>query len=150
MIALTLEQSSAKPDAKRIKDVDGDVCAIWDYADRASECEGVAQWITDAVSAGEMAPEDCAILIRFRPDKLETELGPALASVGLRLRNVARMPKGAKIAIQDILTEDLTVCLMAMIRVSAFPKAPDDWQHGRMEAKNRDCSLVHSSFMVHL
>ena len=127
VIALTLEQSSAKPDAKRIKDVDGDVCAIWDYADRASECEGVAQWIADAVSAGEMAPEDCAILIRFRPDKLETELGPALASVGLRLRNVARMPKGAKIAIQDILTEDLTVCLMAMIRVSAFPKAPDDW-----------------------
>lgn len=126
-IAISLEAGSAKPDAKRVKDVNGDVCAIWAYDDRASECEGVASWISAAIDSGEMTPEDCAVLVRFKPDVLEGELGPALASHGVRLRNIARNPEGANIAIQDVLTEDISQCTMALIRLGAFQKAPDDW-----------------------
>ena len=126
-IAVTLEHESAMPEAKRAKAVDGDVCAIWAYADKQSECEGVAAWIADSVNGTEMAPQECAILVRNQPDKLEAELNPAFEKLGLRFRNVARMPKGAKIAIQDILTEELTLCIMAMIRVSTMQRAPDDW-----------------------
>ena len=126
-IAVTLEKSSAKPEAKRIKSVDGDVCAVWHYADREVECEGVTRWIADAINAGEMAPEDCVILIRNKPNDLEAELNPIFENAGLRLRNVARTPEGAKILIQDILTEELTVCVMALLRLSARSKSPDDW-----------------------
>lgn len=126
-IAVSLETASAKPDAKRVKDVDGDVCAIWAYDDRESECEGVANWIAAAINSGEMTPEDCAVLVRFKPYELEDELGPALATRGVRLRNIARSPEGANIAIQDVLTEDVTQCAMALIRLGAFHKAPDDW-----------------------
>ena len=126
-IAVTLEKSSVRPEAKRIKDVDGDVCAIWHYTDREVECEGVTGWIADAINAGEMAPEDCAILIRNKPNDLEDELNPIFENAGLKLRNVARTPEGAKILIQDILTEELTVCVMALLRLSALPKSPDDW-----------------------
>jgi len=126
-IAVTLEKPSAKPEAKRIKGVDGAVCAIWHYADREVECEGVTRWIADAIHAGEMAPEDCVILIRNKPNDLEAELNPIFENAGLRLRNVARTPEGAKILIQDILTEELTVCMMALLRLSARPKSPDDW-----------------------
>ncbi|MFS8182246.1 UvrD-helicase domain-containing protein [Pseudovibrio denitrificans] len=126
-IAVSLEAASAKPDAKRVKSVDGEVCAIWAYDDRASECEGVASWISEAISSGEMSPEDCAVLVRFKPDVLEEELGPALATRDVRLRNIARSPKGGNIAIQDVLTEDITQCTMALIRLAALQKAPDDW-----------------------
>lgn len=126
-IAVSLEAASAKPEAKRVKDVDGDVCAIWAYDDRASECDGVANWIATAIDSGEMAPEDCAVLVRFKPYELEDELGPSLASRGVRLRNIARNPQGANIAIQDVLTEDVTQCAMALIRLGAFHKAPEDW-----------------------
>ena len=126
-IAVSLEAASARPDAKCVKDVDGDVCAIWAYDDRESECEGVANWIADAITSGEMAPEDCAILVRFKPYELEDELGPALVTCGVRLRNIARNPEGANIAIQDVLTEDVTQCVMALIRLGAFHKAPEDW-----------------------
>lgn len=126
-IAVTLEKSSAKPEAKRIKSVDGDVCAIWHYADREVECKGVTRWIADAINADEMAPEDCVILIRSKPDDLEAELNPIFENAGLRLRNVARTPEGAKILIQDILTEELTVSVMALLRLSARPRSPDDW-----------------------
>lgn len=126
-IAVSLEAASAKPDAKRVKDVNGDVCATWAYDDRTSECEGVASWISAAIDSGEMTPEDCAVLVRFKPDVLEGELGPALASHGVRLRNIARNPEGAKITIQDVLTEDVAQCTMALIRLGAFQKAPDDW-----------------------
>ncbi len=126
-IAVSLEAASAKPDAKRVRNVDGDVCAIWSYDDRASECGGVASWIAAAINSGEMTPEDCAVLVRFKPDSLEGELGPALASHGVRLRNIARNPDGANIAIQDVLTEDVTQCTMALIRLGALQKAPDDW-----------------------
>jgi len=126
-IAVSLETASAKPEAKRVKDVDGDVCAIWAYDDRASECEGVANWIAAAINSGEMTPEHLAILVRFKPYEFEDELGPALASRGVRLRNIARNPEGANIAIQDVLTEDVTQCAMALIRLGAFQKAPDDW-----------------------
>ena len=126
-VAVSLEATSAKPDAKRVKDVNGDVCAIWAYSDRESECEGVASWISAAIESAEMAPEDCAVLVRFKPDVLEQELGPALASYGVRLRNIVWNPEGAKIAIQDVLTEDTSQCTMALIRLCAFQKAPDDW-----------------------
>ncbi|OIQ26821.1 MAG: hypothetical protein BM562_16410 [Alphaproteobacteria bacterium MedPE-SWcel] len=126
-IAVSLEATSAKPDAKRVKDVDGDVCAIWAYDDPVSECEGLASWISAAINSGEMTPEDCAVLVRFKPDVLERELGPALASHRVRLRNIARSPDGANIAIQDVLTEDVTQCTMALMRLGALQKAPDDW-----------------------
>ncbi len=126
-IAVTLEESSARPEAKRVKEVDGEVCAIWHYADRDAECEGVTKWIADAIAAAEMVPEDCAILIRNKPNDLEAELKPVFRKAGLKLRNVARTPEGAKILIQDILLEELTVCSMAFLRLSARRKSPDDW-----------------------
>ena len=135
-IAVTLEHGSAKPEAMRAKAVDGEVCAIWAYADKQSECECVADWIADSVNANDMAPQECAILVRNQPEKLEAELKPAFARLGLRFRNVARMPEGARIAIQDILTEEFTLCIMAMIRLSAMQRAPDDWHFitGRLSA----------------
>ena len=126
-IALSLEAACAKPDAKRVKGVGGDVCAIWEYDDRLSECKGVASWIASEIKAGVVAPVDCALLVRFKPRELEDELGPALAAFDVRLRNIARNPEGANIAIQDILTEDVTQCVMALIRLGSFQKAPDDW-----------------------
>jgi len=124
-IASSLETDAVKPQARGKKSVDGDISAIWSYNDRGDECEGVAEWIANEVKGDVMRPEECAILVRFSADKVERELAPVFAANGLQLRNVAR--NLGSIAIQDILAEDITLCVMALIRLAARPKSPDDW-----------------------
>lgn len=125
-IAETLEPGGAKPQARGKKTVAGSVSAIWSYSKREEECEGVAKWIANEVKSGVMRPDECAILVRFYADATENELTPVFEARGLKLRNVARMLGG--IAIQDILAEDVTLSVMALVRLAAREKSPDDWQ----------------------
>jgi hypothetical protein len=48
------------------------------------------------------------------------ELKPVFEKAGSSLRNVAQTPEGANVLIHDILTEELTVCVMAPCAIS-FP-----------------------------
>lgn len=125
-IAETLEPGGAKPQARGKKTVAGSVSAIWSYSRREEECDGVAKWIANEVESGVMRPDECAILVRFYADATENELTPVFEARGLKLRNVARMLGG--IAIQDILAEDVTLSVMALVRLAAREKSPDDWQ----------------------
>lgn len=126
-IAITLEEDVPKPEAKRVRDVQGDISAIWTYSNSNDECSGVAAWVGAAIAAGEMEPEDCAILVRNQPWKLENELSPELEEHGVILRNIARKAKHSDILIQDILTEELTYALMPLLRLAVRDKSPDDW-----------------------
>ena len=125
-IALSLEHGIGKPEAKGQKSVEGEHCAIWAYKRKEDECSGIAAWIFNEISSGVMEPEDCAILVPNYADKVEKELEPEFSSRGLNIRNVAR--NVGSIAIQDVLTEELTLCIMAIIRLGIFQKSPQDWQ----------------------
>ena len=81
------------------------------------------------VDGGKVAPEDLAILVRQQVDAVETELAPALLAEGLVLRNLARMVGG--IALQDLLSEELTEVVLALLRLATSDRAPEAWAQGR-------------------
>lgn len=135
VIAQRIDANSPVPEAKARRSIDGDVCAIWTYRTQGAEAEGVANWINQEIAGGVIAPHDVALLVRMRADRTEDEFAPIFAARGLTIRNVARQVAG--VAIQDILTEDLTRCVLPLLRLGANTKAPDAWQ----EAVSAQCSL---------
>ena len=130
VIATMIDDDAAPSQAQAERAVDGDIAAIWHYWTRNSECEGIANWITREVEGGVIQPDEVAILVRMRADQVETELRPTFARKGLVLRNVAR--NVGDIAIQDLLTEELTSGLVPLLRLGCGGRAPGQW-HVAME-----------------
>jgi superfamily I DNA/RNA helicase len=125
LIATRIDPNVEEPEARAARLVDGDVAAIWEFASEDEEGNGLAQWIKQEVQAGIVAPHDIAILVRMRPDDVEEQLSPAFEARGLKLRNVARSV--GEIAIQDLLSEDLTQTLLRLLRLGAVARSPEHW-----------------------
>jgi len=126
VIAQRLEPTVELPEARGERRVDGDVAAIWDFPDAATERETLAAWIASEVHAENVEPHNVAVLVRIYANNVEQDLSPSFAAHGLRLRNLAR-EVGGGIAIQDLLGEDLTALLLPLLRLGATRKSPDDW-----------------------
>jgi superfamily I DNA/RNA helicase len=125
VIASRIDPNVEKPEARADRLVDGDVAAVWQFANEDEECFGLAQWIKHEMQAGIVEPHDVAILVRMRADNVEGQLSPAFEARGLRLRNVAR--NVGDIAIQDLLGEDLTQILLHLLRLGATGRSPAQW-----------------------
>jgi superfamily I DNA/RNA helicase len=125
VIATRIDPAVEEAEARAERLVDGDVAAIWEYANGDEESDTLAQWIEREVQLGNVEPHDVAILVRMRADAVEAELAPAFEARGVRLRNVAR--NVGDIAIQDLLGEDLTQILLRLLRLGAAARSPDNW-----------------------
>jgi superfamily I DNA/RNA helicase len=126
VIARRIDANSPRIQAKAVRRINGDVSAIWTYPTREAEREGVADWIVREIADGVAEPHEIALLVRMRADQVEAEFGPVFAARGLSLRNVARQVGG--VAIQDILTEELSRMVLPLLRLGASAKAPEAWQ----------------------
>lgn len=123
--------SNIDPDVEPVvargqRNVEGDVSAIWEFADEETELETIAEWIAGEVAGG-LAAHDIAILVRARADRAENELGPALADRDLVLRNLAR--NVGEISIEDLLSEELTLILIPFLRLATSRRQPEAWSH---------------------
>jgi len=125
VIASRIDPAVEEPEARADRLVDGDIAAIWEFASENEESDGLAQWIEREVQAGNVTPQEVAILVRMHADDVEGQLSPAFEACGLRLRNVAR--NVGDIAIQDLLAEDLTQILMHLLRLGAAERSPENW-----------------------
>ncbi len=126
VIARQIDEDSPAIDAKAERHTDGDVSAIWTYATKNEEQNGIASWIANEVQNDIAEPHEFALLVRMRADDVEDDFKDAFVENGLVLRNVARNVGG--VAIQDILTEDLTRAVLPLLRLGATTKAPESWQ----------------------
>ncbi len=126
IIAQRIDADSPAPEAKANRNIDGDVSAIWTYPTREAETAGMANWIGQEIASGIIEPHEVALLVRMRADTVEQEFAPVFGAQGLTIRNVARLVGG--VAIQDILTEEFTRCILPVLRLGASTKAPDAWQ----------------------
>lgn len=126
VIAQRLDPTVELPIARGERRVDGDVAAIWDFPDAATERETLAAWVASEVQEENVEPHNVAVLVRIYANNVEQDLSPSFAAHGLRLRNLAR-EVGGGIAIQDLLGEDLTALLLPLLRLGATRKSPDDW-----------------------
>ncbi|WDA13436.1 UvrD-helicase domain-containing protein [Paracoccus marcusii] len=121
--------SNINPDVEPVvargqRNVEGDVSAIWEFADEETEIAVISEWIEGQVASGTPA-HDIAILVRARADRVENELGPALADRGLILRNLAR--NVGEISIEDVLSEELTQILMPILHLATSKRHPEAW-----------------------
>ncbi|MBL8269413.1 UvrD-helicase domain-containing protein [Steroidobacter sp.] len=124
VIARKIDASAELPQARAVRDVDGDVAAIWEYDAEAQETQGLARWIAGEISGG-IPPHEVALLVRMRADQIEQVLAPTFADHGVSLRNVARQV--GEIAIQDVLGEGLTEILLPLLRLGAQARDANAW-----------------------
>lgn len=129
VIAQRIDPKVEMPEAKQTRQIDGDIAAIWPFERRDEEIETLAAWIANEVGEGRIAAHDIAVLARMRVDRIEQELGPALANNGVSLRNLAR--NVGKIAIQDLLAEDLTIILLAFFRLGTTRRHAKAWNQAQ-------------------
>jgi len=126
VIAQIIDADTPAIDAKADRHIDGDVSAIWTYPTKDAEQNGIAGWIAREIGAGVAKPHEFALLVRMHADQAENDFKEAFTNHGLTLRNVAR--KVGDVPIQDVLTEELTLALIPLLRLGASAKAPDAWQ----------------------
>jgi superfamily I DNA/RNA helicase len=125
VIAAQIDPNVEPAQARAVRQVDGEVAAIWDFENREAEVRQIARWIRAEVDAGRIAPQDMAILVRMKANDIENELGPALAAEGLILRNLDR--RVGDLSIQDLLTEEIFETLFPLLRLAASGRHPDAW-----------------------
>lgn len=125
VIASRIDPTVEEPEARVDCLVDGDIAAIWEFANENEESDYLARWIKREVDAGNVEPHDIAILVRMHADKVEGQLSAAFQAHGLRLRNVAR--NVGDIAIQDLLGEDMSQMLLRLLRLGATERSPENW-----------------------
>ncbi|ABI67841.1 3'-5' exonuclease [Syntrophomonas wolfei] len=125
VIASRIDPNVEEPEARADRLVDGDIAGIWEFASEDMQSDYLAKWIEGEVQAGCIEPHDVAILVRMRPDLVESQLSPTFEANGLRLRNVARTV--GDIAIQDLLGEELTQILLRLLRLGATKRSPENW-----------------------
>lgn len=124
-IASRINPQVERVQARAARAVDGDVCAIWDFAAEQDEVGTIARWIADEVAGGRLEPHDVAILTRNYADRVEEALGEAFTEVGLVIRNLAR--NVGDISIQDLLSEELTEILLPFLRLGSSRRNPEAW-----------------------
>lgn len=125
LVAAHIDPGSEPVEARKARSVDGNACAIWVFEDRHTEVESLATWLAAETGKGDIEPHDVVLLARQYVDRVEAELRPAFEARGLVLRNLARSLGG--VAVQDLLSEELTTLLLPLLRASASKRAPDAW-----------------------
>jgi superfamily I DNA/RNA helicase len=125
VIARRIDPTVEEPEARADRLVDGDVAAIWEFASEEEESESLARWVEGEIGSGRVQAHEVAILVRMHADSVTNQLSPSFASHGLRLRNIAS--NVGDIAIQDLLSEDLTEVLFPFLRLGAAERSPESW-----------------------
>ncbi len=125
VVARAMDAGSAEPVSKAEAKIDGDVAMIWSFPDEDDEGAHIAGWIAEDIKTRGLVPRDYAILVRQTADRFEGQLAPYFAAAGLRLRNESR--NVGRTSLQDLLAEDLTRMVMAILRLAIQPRAPQAW-----------------------
>lgn len=131
LIATAIDEDVEAVVARRPRQVDGDVAAIWQFQAGEEEVEYLAEWIAGEVQDGQIEPHRIAILVRNYADRVEQEILPAFEARNIALRNVARMVGG--VAIQDLLSEELTECLIPFLRLGAKRRDREAWSQAQTQ-----------------
>lgn len=124
-IAQAINSDAPQVQARGTKTISEDVSAIWYFDTAIEKYSYLAQWIAWQITHGSLQPEDCALLVRMKPDDYEAQLQPVLAAVGVKIRNEAR--KIGTIEIQEIMVQELTQILLPIFYLGASQRNPAAW-----------------------
>ncbi|MFC5423160.1 UvrD-helicase domain-containing protein [Bosea eneae] len=125
ILAQALDPGSVQPVSKAKPTIDGDSCAIWDFATPQIEAARLAAFVAAEMKARGLSPREFVLLIRQRADRYAAVLEPAFKAAGLALRNEASMI-GA-VALQDLLPDEASRLMIGLLRLATNPRAGRYW-----------------------
>jgi superfamily I DNA/RNA helicase len=126
VVANALESGTVATVSQVVKKIDDEAAQIWTFKDEAAEASYIGQWIVSDMSARQLSPRDYAILVRQTSDTFETALEAPLLKVGLKLRNESKAI--GKTSLQDLLSEDLTILTISLLKLITAKRAPAEWK----------------------
>ena len=105
--------------------IDGESCAIWNFSSAETEATCLADHIAVSMESNDLALRDFAILVRQKAAEYADVLAPAFAERELVLRNEAGSV--GSVAIQDLLSEEVSLVLIRILRVATSARAGAYW-----------------------
>ena len=125
ILAQALDKRAVAPVSKTLGTIAGDSCAIWDFSTPQAEAKELASFVKKEMVANNLAPRDFVLLVRQKANDYTTELEPAFRSEGLALRNEAGT--AGAVALQELLTEEVSSLLLCVLRLAMTPRAGRHW-----------------------
>lgn len=125
ILAKALDAKSTTPVSKIEGKVSGESCAVWDFSAPTIEADKLGEFVAEQMTEYNLAPRDFSIIVRQKAGDYMKLLEPAFAKHGLNLRNEALL-KGS-VALQELLAEDLSEYLVALLRLFASERAGRHW-----------------------
>lgn len=125
VVARALDPTAPQAEAQAQRRVDGDVAQVWNSRSRNQETTYLARWIVNDMATRGLSPRDYAILVKQRSDDYETDLAPAFAQSGLRIRNESHAL--GRTTLQDLLSDDFVKIAVGLFRLGASRRDPNAW-----------------------
>ncbi len=125
LLAQALDAGALPPVSKTAGTVSGDCCAVWDFASPRAEARHLAKYVAAEMKAHGLVPRDFVLLVRQKADSYAQELAPHFDAAGLRLRNEDASVGALKL--QELLTEELSVDCILLLRVALTRNAGAAW-----------------------
>jgi superfamily I DNA/RNA helicase len=125
VLAKALDAKASTPVSKIEGTISGDSCAVWDFSTPSIEADRLADFIAKQMVEHRLAPRDFCILVRQKPGDYMKLLEPAFAKKKIQLRNEALQV--GPVALQELLAEDLSDYLLAVLRLFTSERAGRHW-----------------------
>jgi superfamily I DNA/RNA helicase len=125
VLSKALDAKSLTPVSKTVGTISGDSCAVWDFSSPNVEADWLADFVAKQMAEHKLKPRDFSILVRQKPADYMKVLEPAFAKKKLYLRNEAQQV--AVVALQELLAEDLSDYLLALLRLFTSARAGRHW-----------------------
>jgi superfamily I DNA/RNA helicase len=127
VLAKALDAKAITPVSKIDGTISGDVCAVWDFSTPAIESDKLAEFVSKQMAEHKLLPRDFSVLVRQKASDYMKLLEPAFAKHRLTLRNEALQI--GSIALQELLAEDLSEYLVALLRLFTSNRAGRHWTY---------------------
>ncbi len=125
VLAKALDGKSTTPVSKTKGTISGDSCAVWDFSSPTAEANHLAAFVAKQMVQHKLTPRDFSVLVRQKPGDYMKLLEPSFAKQGLSLRNEALLI--GPIALQELLAEDLSEDVIALLRLVTSERAGRYW-----------------------
>src|ERR1051325_2332880 len=98
-------------------------CRVIVYPDHQAEAVHVGEMVADWIHQGGLRPRDICLLTRQTPDHYTKPITAALKTRSIKSR--------VENDLQDLLSEPLTMTLLAFVRIALTGRCPDAWGEAR-------------------
>lgn len=125
VLAQALDATAVAPVSQTAGTISEESCSILDFSSPQAEARYLSSLVASSIATGKLLPRDFVLLVRQKAGEYAEILEPAFAAEGLSLRNEAGLV--GTIMLQELLTEEVSVLLISLLRLAMTPRAGRYW-----------------------